>query len=202
VQILEGEHDCLRPRGRQDPCRHRRHLSAAQFLWREFRDAILRQGDIGQGRDPRGKLRRAIAGASGVDFDKRALDRERSAHRALGAVLLRVRICLRKATTTASSSVVKRDTLTLISSSKKMRPPASIARFGMNLRLRLDPPPVRYYDTTREGLSMEQLRKAGRIAHIRRERLMSRIDVYRTFPIAPVGTAVGETGHPRRGPAT
>ena len=32
--------------------------------------------------------------------------------------------------------------------------------------------------------------------------LENNIDVYRTFPIAPVGTAVGETGHPRRGPAT
>ena len=42
--------------------------------------------------DPRGKLRRAFAGVSGVDFDKRALDRERGAHGALGVVLLRVRI--------------------------------------------------------------------------------------------------------------
>jgi hypothetical protein len=42
--------------------------------------------------DPRGKLRPALAGVSGVDFDKRALDREPGAHRALGVVLLRVRI--------------------------------------------------------------------------------------------------------------
>ena len=42
--------------------------------------------------DPRLKLRGASAGVSGVDFDKRALDRERGAHRALGVVLLRVRI--------------------------------------------------------------------------------------------------------------
>ena len=42
--------------------------------------------------DPRGKLRRACAGVSGVDFDKRALDRERRAHGALGVVLLGVRI--------------------------------------------------------------------------------------------------------------
>ena len=42
--------------------------------------------------DPRGKLRRAFAGVSGVDFDKRALDRERGAHSALSVVLLRVRI--------------------------------------------------------------------------------------------------------------
>ena len=42
--------------------------------------------------DPRGKLRGAFAGVSGVDFDKRALDRERGAHSALGVVLLRVRI--------------------------------------------------------------------------------------------------------------
>ena len=42
--------------------------------------------------DPHGKLRRAFAGVSGVDFDKRALDRKCGAHRALGVVLLRVRI--------------------------------------------------------------------------------------------------------------
>ena len=42
--------------------------------------------------DPRRKLRGAFTGVSGVDFDKRALDRERGAHRALGVVLLRVRI--------------------------------------------------------------------------------------------------------------
>src|SRR5271169_5843434 len=42
--------------------------------------------------DPRRKLRGAFADVSGVDFDKRALDRERGAHRALGVVLLRVRI--------------------------------------------------------------------------------------------------------------
>jgi hypothetical protein len=38
------------------------------------------------------KLRGAFAGVSGVDFDKRALDRERGANRALGVVLLRVGI--------------------------------------------------------------------------------------------------------------
>ena len=42
--------------------------------------------------DPRGKPRRALAGVSGVDFDKSALDRERGAYRALGVVLLRMRI--------------------------------------------------------------------------------------------------------------
>ena len=42
--------------------------------------------------DPCGKLRGAFAGVSGVNFDKRALDRERGAHRALGVVFLRVRI--------------------------------------------------------------------------------------------------------------
>ena len=42
--------------------------------------------------DPRRKLRGAFAGVSGVDFDKRALDRERSAHGALAVVLLRLRI--------------------------------------------------------------------------------------------------------------
>ncbi len=35
--------------------------------------------------DPRRKLRGAFVGVSGVDFDKRALDRERGAHRALRA---------------------------------------------------------------------------------------------------------------------
>ena len=42
--------------------------------------------------DPRGKFRRDFAGVSGVDCDKRALDRERRAHSALGVILLRVRI--------------------------------------------------------------------------------------------------------------
>jgi hypothetical protein len=51
VQVLEGENDCLRPRGREDPCGHRRQLPAAQLLWREFRDAILGQGHIDQGRE-------------------------------------------------------------------------------------------------------------------------------------------------------
>ena len=53
VQVLEGEHDCLHPRGRQNPGRHRRQLPAAQLLWREFRDAILGQEDIDQGRKQR-----------------------------------------------------------------------------------------------------------------------------------------------------
>ena len=42
--------------------------------------------------DAGGELGRALAGVSGVDLDKRALDREGRAHRALGVVLLRVRI--------------------------------------------------------------------------------------------------------------
>ena len=42
--------------------------------------------------DARGKRRGAFAGVSGVDLAKRALDRERRAHRALSVVLLRVRI--------------------------------------------------------------------------------------------------------------
>ena len=53
LQVLEGEHDCLYPRGRQNPCGHRRQLPAAQFLWGEFRDAILRQEDIDQRREQR-----------------------------------------------------------------------------------------------------------------------------------------------------
>jgi chromosome condensin MukBEF ATPase and DNA-binding subunit MukB len=53
VQVLEGEHDRLRPRGRQDPCRHRRQLSAAQLLWREFRRPVLWQEDIDQRREQR-----------------------------------------------------------------------------------------------------------------------------------------------------
>ena len=42
--------------------------------------------------DAGGKLRRALAGVPGVELGKRALDRERRAHRAFGVVLLRVRI--------------------------------------------------------------------------------------------------------------
>jgi hypothetical protein len=42
--------------------------------------------------DPGLKLRDASAGVSSVDFNKRALDRERGAHCALSVVLLRVRI--------------------------------------------------------------------------------------------------------------
>ena len=53
VQVLESEHDCLRPRGRQNPCRHRRQLPAAQLLWREFRCPVLWQEDIDQGREQR-----------------------------------------------------------------------------------------------------------------------------------------------------
>ena len=41
----------LRPRGRQNPCRHRRQLPAAQFLRREFRGPVLWQEDIDQGRE-------------------------------------------------------------------------------------------------------------------------------------------------------
>ena len=53
VQVLEGEHDRLRSRGRQNPCRHRRQLPAAQLLRREFRCAVLRQEDIDQRREQR-----------------------------------------------------------------------------------------------------------------------------------------------------
>jgi hypothetical protein len=42
--------------------------------------------------DPRGKLGGAFVGVSGIDFDKRALDRQRRPHSALSVVLLRVRI--------------------------------------------------------------------------------------------------------------
>ena len=42
--------------------------------------------------DARRQLRRAVGGVPGVDVGKRALDRERRPHRALGVVLLRVRI--------------------------------------------------------------------------------------------------------------
>jgi hypothetical protein len=42
--------------------------------------------------DPRLKFWGAFAGVSSVDWDKRPLDGERGAHRALGVVLLRVRI--------------------------------------------------------------------------------------------------------------
>ena len=53
VQVLKSEHYRLRPGGRQDPCRHRRQLSAAQLLWREFRRPILWQEDIDQRREQR-----------------------------------------------------------------------------------------------------------------------------------------------------
>ncbi len=42
--------------------------------------------------DARGELRRAFGGVPGVDLSKGALDRERRPHRALGVVLLRLRI--------------------------------------------------------------------------------------------------------------
>ena len=51
VQVLEGEHDRLRPRARQNPGRHRRQLPAPQFLRREFRRAVLRQRDVDQRRE-------------------------------------------------------------------------------------------------------------------------------------------------------
>ena len=51
MQVLEGEHDRLRPRARQRPCRHRRQLPSTQFLRREFRCPLLWQQDIDQRRD-------------------------------------------------------------------------------------------------------------------------------------------------------
>ena len=51
VKVLEGEHDRLRPRGGQNPCRHGRQLPAAQLLWREFHCPVLWQEDIDQGRE-------------------------------------------------------------------------------------------------------------------------------------------------------
>jgi hypothetical protein len=53
VQILEGEHDRLRPRGRQNPSRHRRQLPATQLLWREFRCPLLWHEDTDQRRQQR-----------------------------------------------------------------------------------------------------------------------------------------------------
>ena len=53
VQVLEGEHDRLRPCGRQNPCRHRRQLPAAQLFWQEFRCPVLWQEDIDQRREQR-----------------------------------------------------------------------------------------------------------------------------------------------------
>ena len=40
MQILEGEHDRLRPRARHHPIGQRRQLPAAQFLGREFRRRV------------------------------------------------------------------------------------------------------------------------------------------------------------------
>jgi hypothetical protein len=53
VQVLEGEHDYLSPRGRQNPCSHRRQLPAAQLVWGEFRCPILWQEDVDQRREQR-----------------------------------------------------------------------------------------------------------------------------------------------------
>ena len=53
VQVLESEHNRLRPRGSQNPCGHRRELSAAQLLWRELRWSVLRQEDIDERREQR-----------------------------------------------------------------------------------------------------------------------------------------------------
>ena len=46
MQILKGEDDRLRPRARQNPCRHRRELPPPQFLRREFRGALLGERNI------------------------------------------------------------------------------------------------------------------------------------------------------------
>ena len=53
VQVLEREDDRLRSRPGQKPCRQRRQLTAAQFLGRERRHALLRQRDIYQRREQR-----------------------------------------------------------------------------------------------------------------------------------------------------
>ena len=41
VQVLEGEHDWLRPRPRQNPGSHRRQLPSPQLFGREFRGTVL-----------------------------------------------------------------------------------------------------------------------------------------------------------------
>ena len=66
---------------RRDVRRFAEHLAGGVYHDRAGLDA-----------DARGKLRRALAGVPGVEVGKRALDRKRRAHGALGVVLLCLRI--------------------------------------------------------------------------------------------------------------
>ena len=59
---------------------------AEHFAGRLDHDRARIEADAG------GELGRAFGGVPGVDLAKRALDRERRPHRALGVVLLRLRI--------------------------------------------------------------------------------------------------------------
>ena len=69
VQVLEREHDRLRPRPGENPAVERRQLPAAQFLRRELRRALLRQRDFHQRRE-----QRRIFGGVETDQPKRILE--------------------------------------------------------------------------------------------------------------------------------
>jgi hypothetical protein len=87
----------------------------------------------------------------------------------------------------------RRDATTLTSSSKKMRLSASLPRFGMNLRLRLRPPPVWYHDTTHECQSIEATQRWGGLRTFVASDLISRIDAQRTagVDVEPTFAQVG-----------
>src|SRR5580693_2930072 len=53
MQVLERERDGLRARPGEKPRDKRRQLPPAQFLWREFRDALLWQRNVDQRREQR-----------------------------------------------------------------------------------------------------------------------------------------------------
>ena len=77
---------------------------------------------------------------------------------------------------------LKRDTLTLTSSSKKMRLSASLPRFGMNLRVRLARRLCGIMIPHRGPIDRGSARLGG--LRSRREQLISRIDVTRTLRMA------------------
>ena len=58
MQILEGEHDRLRPRPGKKPHRQRRQLPSPQLLGCKLRGAVRRQRDVYERRDERRVFRR------------------------------------------------------------------------------------------------------------------------------------------------
>ena len=69
VQVLEREHDRLRPRAGENPRRQRRQLPAPQFLRRELRRAVLGQRDVDQRCE-----QRCVFGRVEADQPKRILE--------------------------------------------------------------------------------------------------------------------------------